>query len=234
LEAPSVEKKNKSPAPPSKFDEDLPPLNHDKATTSPEPTMPAEPAVPGETIPTKPTKETPSTQSKKTETVLPEPNGEKRPELQPKALDDVCPSPKDTKAIKELTTNILPSEGDLPRDCPLGNAIFQQRHFSPITYTWSASGLCHKPLYFEDEQLERYGHMAGPWLQPWISGAHFFATIPILPYKMGLEPPDECMYALGYYRPGDCAPYLFDPLPLSLRGTLFEASGWVAGVAMFP
>ena len=103
-----------------------------------------------------------------------------------------------------------------------------------MTYTWTASGLCHKPLYFEDVQLERYGHMAGPWLQPFASGAHFFLTIPMLPYKMGLEPPNECIYALGYYRPGDCAPYMIDPLPLSVRAALFEAAGWVAGVAMYP
>ena len=43
-----------------------------------------------------------------------------------------------------------------------------------------------------------------------------------LPYKMGLELPNECVYTLGYYRPGDCAPYLFDPLPISVRGLFFE------------
>ena len=76
--------------------------------------------------------------------------------------------------------------------------------------------------------------MAGPWVQPFASGAHFFLTIPILPYKMGLELPNECMYTLGYYRPGNCAPYLFDPIPLSVRGVLFEAGAWVGGVAAFP
>ncbi|MEN6407030.1 MAG: hypothetical protein ABFC77_11230 [Thermoguttaceae bacterium] len=145
-----------------------------------------------------------------------------------------CPSPKDLKKITEVTTNITPSEGDLPHDCPLAGAAFRGRNFAPITYTWTASGLCHKPLYFEDVQLERYGHMVGPWVQPFASGAHFFLTFPILPYKMGLELPNECIYTLGYYRPGDCAPYLFDPLPLSVRGALFEAGAWVGGVAMIP
>lgn len=144
-----------------------------------------------------------------------------------------CPSPKDLKPISDLSTDITPSDGELPKDCPLGNDVYQPRCFSPITYTWTASGLCHKPLYFEDVQLERYGHMAGPWVQPFASGAHFFLTIPILPYKMGLEPPNECLYTLGYYRTGSCAPYLFDPLPLSIRGALFEAGGWVAACFMF-
>jgi hypothetical protein len=93
--------------------------------------------------------------------------------------------------------------------------------------------LCHKPLYFEDVQLERYGHMAGPWVQPFASCANFFLTIPILPYKMGLETPNECVYALGYYRPGSCAPYLLDPLPVSVRAALFETSAWVAGAFVF-
>jgi hypothetical protein len=157
-------------------------------------------------------------------------------ELAPKkfSLSEGCPSPKNLKHISDVSTSIAPSEGELPRDCPLGNEEFQKRSFAPITYTWTASQLCHKPLYFEDVQLERYGHMAGPWVQPFASAANFFATIPILPYKMGLELPNECIYTLGYYRPGDCAPYLFDPLPLSVRGAFYEAGAWVASCAMFP
>ena len=116
-----------------------------------------------------------------------------------------CPSPKDLKHIADLNTNIAPSEGDLPHDCPLGNATFQPRAFVPITFSWTASSLCHKPLYFDDVQLERYGHMYGPWVQPIISGGRFFVNILLLPYEMGLEPPHECIYTLGYYRPGDCA-----------------------------
>lgn len=149
-------------------------------------------------------------------------------------LPEKCPSPKDLKSIADLSTNITPPEGDLPRDCPLLADTFRPRAFAPITYTWTASALCHKPLYFEDVQLERYGHMAGPWVQPFASFAHFFLTVPILPYKMGLELPHECIYTLGYYRPGNCAPYMLDPLPLSVRAALFEAGAWVGGCFAFP
>ena len=41
---------------------------------------------------------------------------------------------------------------------------------------------------------------------------------------MGVEPPGECIYTLGYYRPGSCAPYMLDPFPLSVRGALFEGA----------
>ncbi len=174
----------------------------------------------------------------------PMPNGGRKvpsnPELEKQlnsrehSLKPGCPSPKDLTHISQLTTTITPSEGDLPHDCPLGDDVFQGRCFAPVTFTWTASQLCHKPLYFEDVQLERYGHMAGPWVQPFASAANFFLTFPILPYKMGLELPNECIYTLGYYRPGDCAPYLFDPLPISVRGLFFETGTWVGGCALLP
>lgn len=121
----------------------------------------------------------------------------------------------------------------LPAECLLRGKL-TIRNFTMLTYTWKASGLCHKPLYFEEIELERYGHTFGPVAQPVISGAHFFANIAILPYKMGINPPHECQYALGYYRPGDCAPFMLPPVPLSARGALYEAGAIVGGVALFP
>lgn len=140
-----------------------------------------------------------------------------------------CPSPKDLKRIGEITSDITAKPGEFPQECPLGDEEFLPRQWCQTTYTWKASGLCHKPLYFEEVALERYGHSWGPLVQPVVSGAHFFGTVPILPYKMGLEPPWECMYPLGYYRPGSCAPYTLGPIPISLRGALLEG-GAVTGL----
>jgi hypothetical protein len=98
-----------------------------------------------------------------------------------------------------------------------------------ITYTWKASTLCHKPLYFEQVQLERYGHSWPRCLQPVMSGAHFFSSVAILPYKMGLETPNECIYALGHYRPGSCAPYYIEALPFTWRAAAFQ-TGAVTGI----
>ena len=127
-----------------------------------------------------------------------------------------------------------PVEGkDYPCECTLGlNATFQGRSFAPTTFTWKAAGTCHKPLYFEDVQLERYGHSWNPVLQPFMSAGHFFVSVPLLPYKMGLTPPCECMYTLGYYRPGSCAPYMIEPIPLSLRAGVSQALG-VTGFAFW-
>lgn len=146
-----------------------------------------------------------------------------------------CLSVKDLEPITKLNTDITTLHGELPKDCPWGNEEkFVKRSWQGLTYTWTASALCHKPLYFEDEKLERYGHMWGPWLQPVVSHARFFALVLVLPYQMGLETPNECVYALGYYRPGSCAPYYLDPIPLSVRAGLFEAGAIVGGVAIFP
>ena len=121
-----------------------------------------------------------------------------------------------------------------PDECPLWDEQYMARCWAETTYTWKASALCHKPLYFEDVQLERYGHEWGPFVQPVVSAAHFFGTLPILPYKMGLETPDECVYALGYYRPNSCAPYMIEPIGFTWRAALFEAGAVVGTAAVLP
>jgi len=153
-----------------------------------------------------------------------------------------CPLPGDLKKIHEITNDIAAEEGEFPKECTLTSEVIQGPLFhgqnrsgwAPTTFTWKASGLCHKPLYFEEVHLERYGHSWGPYLQPVISGGHFFLTIPTLPYLMGLNPPNECMYTLGYYRPGSCAPYLLDPLPISVRAGLAQAGAWTGMVYLVP
>lgn len=78
--------------------------------------------------------------------------------------------------------------------------------WAEVDFQWACTALCHRPLYFEEVNLERYGYGANPLIQPALSGAHFFLTIPTLPYKLVAQPPRECVYTLGYYRPGSPAP----------------------------
>ena len=119
----------------------------------------------------------------------------------------------------------------LPVTCSIDDRSFPSRDFVDTTVTWKASGACHKPLYFEDVQLERYGHEWGPVVQPVLSTAHFFGDVVVLPYKMGIHPLNECQYSLGYYRPGSCAPWTIGPVPISLRGALLQAKV-VTGAAL--
>jgi hypothetical protein len=145
-----------------------------------------------------------------------------------------CPDGTGFKSIRDITVDIRPTIGELPKECPLNTTDYTGRHFSQTCFQWKASAVCTKAAYFEDVQLERYGHSVCPVLQPVISGAKFFATVPLLPYKMGVTPPKECVYTLGYYRVGNCAPYMLDPFPISVRGALFEGLAIGGGIVAIP
>lgn len=134
------------------------------------------------------------------------------------------------KPMRAITNKIAAEPGDFPPECDLGDETFRPRDWCQVTFTWKASNLCHKPLYFEQQQLERYGHVLPAPLQPFYSAGHFFVSAACLPYKMGVEPPLECIYSLGYYRPGSCAPYHIPGIPLSVRGALLESTA-VGGFA---
>ncbi|MGC4006576.1 MAG: hypothetical protein QM811_27025 [Pirellulales bacterium] len=125
-------------------------------------------------------------------------------------------------------------KGALPFECTLETTDYTPRSWGCLTYTWKASALCHKPLYFEQAAAERYGHSYGPLVDPLLGAAHFFGTLPILPYKMGVDTPCECQYSLGYYRPGDCAPYMIEPFPISARGAAVQAGFVGAAIATVP
>lgn len=149
-------------------------------------------------------------------------------------FEDKCPDPHDMPSILDAPYKLVPSLGLFPKGCPLPDEEYRRKAPTPITFTWKASSLCYKPLYFEDVQLERYGHYCHPLLQPFASRVRFWLTIPCLPYLMGVNPPNECVYDLGYYRPGNCAPSMIEPIPISLRGGLLEAGAIVGAAAVLP
>ncbi len=131
------------------------------------------------------------------------------------------------KSIRDISLTLKPNleEGrSVPEFCFFEGVPTAPRCWNPQTFVWTASAICSKPLYYQDIQLERYGHTRGPIIQPLISAAHFFGNVAIAPYKAGIHPPNECVYALGYYRPGDCAPWLFEPFPWSIRGAASQAA----------
>jgi hypothetical protein len=47
---------------------------------------------------------------------------------------------------------------------------------------------------------------------------HFFGTIPVMSYKMALQPPWQCQYTLGYDRPGNDVPYYLHLPPRNRKG----------------
>ncbi|NQT16997.1 MAG: hypothetical protein HQ582_29840 [Planctomycetes bacterium] len=163
-----------------------------------------------------------------------------------------CTTEVEHRPIGSLGTNIVCSEGVLPPDCarakfePAGEAWDDGtplRNWMQVAYPWEASYLCHRPLYFEEINLERYGYMncdhrcggiPAAVVQPVLSGAHFFATVPILPYKMVVEPPCKCIYALGHYRPGSPVPYRINRIPLRPTAGVVETAVIAGTVLAFP
>lgn len=121
------------------------------------------------------------------------------------------------------------SAWQIPRSCLVSSGYFAGRCWEGQTMTWHAANLCHKPLYFEEVALERYGHSDGPFVQPLRSTGHFFVSLLTLPYQTGIHPPNECIYALGYYRPGNCAPWLAYPVPISRAGAARQATVMLTG-----
>ncbi|MEM8945534.1 MAG: hypothetical protein AAGD11_10140 [Planctomycetota bacterium] len=142
-------------------------------------------------------------------------------------------------ALTELSTSIALPDGELPTDVatlcagetsPTGDARLYGG-WACVDYHWSATCMHHRPLYFEEINAERYGYTISYALQPVISAARFFATIPALPYKMAVDGPRDCVYTLGYYRPGSCVPRRCNRPPFSLRGSAVE-TGVIAGLIL--
>lgn len=136
------------------------------------------------------------------------------------------------RLLEGLSVDIRPAEGELPEDrararfAALGevhHVLGTNRDWPLSCHAWEAPAVCHRPLYFEDVNLERHGYAHGVF-QPLVSAAHFFGTIPALPYLMAAEPSQRCVYTLGHDRPGSCAPYRVHRPPLSLRGAAAEAA----------
>ena len=143
-----------------------------------------------------------------------------------------CPDPREIGIpMDQVTVTIdINIDWDKMDPCSINVDDFRPRTWQQTCVQRNASNLCTSAAYFEHVSVERYGHSWGPLMQPFVSAAHFYGSVVFLPYKMGLTPPCECVYTLGYYRPGSCVPFMIDPIPLSLRAGVAQA-GAVVGVA---
>jgi len=108
------------------------------------------------------------------------------------------------------------------------------RKSSPAVLQWAPTNLYHFPLYFEDPALERYGHTYHPCVQPFASAGRFATQLVGLPYQMTLHPVHSREYALGYYRPGECAPKKFYQIPFNEEAAIMQAAAMAGFFLIFP
>lgn len=166
-----------------------------------------------------------------------QPDGDAKAEGDDKAASSTEPA----APVRRAALDIRPTEGRLPdnqaqqmlADEQAGASDQLTQPWSPINYRWKAAAVSHRPLYFQDASLERYGHHHGIF-EPAISAAKFFGRIPVMPYLVGATPCDECEYALGYFRPGDCVPLHHTHPKPSLRGAAYQALATTGAILVIP
>ena len=131
----------------------------------------------------------------------------------------IAPLTNPTSLFANLSLDNTLGQGAYPADEVRSDTTYGSHGavWSPRVYAWVTPTFAHRPLYFEQVNLERYGLGSRPLFKPAVSAAHFFSTIPVIPLKMAVKHPHECVYTLGYGRPGDC-------LPFQRRNTLFSAA----------
>ena len=153
-----------------------------------------------------------------------------------KPVTDPARDPRQLKSIRDIEPMMpAPSPGQLPEEVSLSTEPYSYREMPFQTNNWEASNLWYYPLYFEDVPQERYGHTLNYTpLQPVLSAAKFSAQAFGLPYQMALNPPWKRVYPLGYYRPGDAAPYKIYQVPLNAEAALFEAGVVVGTLYLIP
>jgi len=150
-------------------------------------------------------------------------------------LSDKSNSGKDKKS----SANKMPKNFAVTQQGLFGNApevgVGGRRFEVGNLALWAAPNFHHRPLYFEEPNLERYGqYVGGPCIQSAVSAAHFFGRIPLLPYKIGANPPHSRNYTLGRYRPGNCNPRRVEVPEFSSRGLLYQGLFTTGAVFVVP
>lgn len=131
----------------------------------------------------------------------------------------ICPRPDGLPCKKYPAGSPAP---ECPDEVALSDEIYPGRDFPESLFVWEASNISYNPLYFEDPALERYGHTYCDLLQPFVSARRFAVQLVGLPYQMAIDPIHKRVYPLGWYRPGDCAPYLHYQIPWNTKAAAVE------------
>ncbi|MDA1014041.1 MAG: hypothetical protein O3A00_06260 [Planctomycetota bacterium] len=158
----------------------------------------------------------------------------------------VAPDTVLNKRIDEISVNI-----GLPKVALKGNAVVPVDQSLSMKDCPPVKELCykaedarvpigmhycfyHRPLYYEDSNLERCGVSLGLY-QNLVSATHFVTTTALLPYRLAAEPPQNCVWGRGECR--QCTQYSFADNylpPLSSAGALAEGAAITGLILIIP
>ena len=105
-----------------------------------------------------------------------------------------------------------------PSDLKIPKAVWSAGRQMPVTanitlkpFQWTAPGVVHRQLIFEEPLLERHGYNSGHIVQPVVSGARFFWRSALLPLTLSKGRHRCCDSGLGWGAPNA------DPCPNCYR-----------------
>ena len=119
------------------------------------------------------------------------------------------------KTISEIQLDVRDQSEVVPEDRlselteKKSDEVWRSFQPQPRLFAWAAPDIRYQPLYFEDVALERYGQTAGWYKQPVCSALHASKSFVTLLNQMRHDRPASCDYPLGFCRPGDCLPAIY-------------------------
>lgn len=121
-----------------------------------------------------------------------------------------------------------------PPEIAISDEMYEGRFFAETIFHWDASNIKYNPLYFEDVQLERYGHDHHELIQPIYSLGKFSAQLIGMPYQWVLHSPDEDVYPLGHYQVGEPTPRLVHQVPLNAKAAAVTGAFYTGMFFLIP
>jgi hypothetical protein len=129
----------------------------------------------------------------------PEPTAQEIAIWPPKSIMQIDVDPREKSPDKPADRS-----GELLSSASLSN--WYNTPMAPQVAQWTAPNIYYQRLYFEDVRLERYGQRPLGCLDPWRSGALFFADMFAMPWNALQAPLFSHDYPLGLPRPGADVP----------------------------
>jgi hypothetical protein len=159
-----------------------------------------------------------------------------RPQLEPPGSERVFRLESEAsynERLRQEAKDVSREQVVFPDEPIVSRERFQSRAFAARAMTVEPNYVLHKPLLFEQPNMERYGWDLGV-ISPVVSAGAFFGDVLTLPYHLGEEICRGPQTSAGKCLPGDPVPYLLYPPGLSLKGAIAELSAAAVLFVAFP